>query len=101
MLNIQLPHNPAIPLLSMQRREMERSKHMNTYMQMLQVVILFIVAQNIKLVVLVEKKLSAIIGDIRDAGSIPGLGRSLEGVMATHFLPGESHGQKSLVGYSS
>ena len=47
------------------------------------------------------KKPSANIGDIRDAGSIPGLGRSLEGVMATHFLPGESHGQRSLVGYSS
>ena len=52
-------------------------------------------------VVLVVKKPSANIGDIRDAGSIPGLGRSLEGVMATHFLPGESHGQRSLVGYSS
>ena len=34
-------------------------------------------------------------------GSIPGLGRSPEKEMATHpvFLPGESHGQRSLVGY--
>ena len=38
----------------------------------------------------------------RDLGSIPGSGRSLEKGMATPpvFLPGESHGQKSLVGYS-
>ena len=35
-------------------------------------------------------------GDIRDVGSIPGLARSPGGV----FLPGESHGQRSLVGYS-
>ena len=37
-----------------------------------------------------------------DLGSIPGSGRSLEKGMATPpvFLPGESHGQKSLVGYS-
>ena len=36
-------------------------------------------------------------------GSIPGLGRSPEKEMATHpvFLPGESHGQRSLVGYST
>ena len=35
-------------------------------------------------------------------GSIPGLGRSPEKEMATHpvFLPGESHGQRSLMGYS-
>ena len=35
-------------------------------------------------------------------GSIPGLGRSPEKEMATHpvFLPGESHGKRSLVGYS-
>ena len=33
-----------------------------------------------------------------DPGSLPGLGRSLEKGMATHtvFLPGESHGQRSL-----
>ena len=37
-----------------------------------------------------------------DQGSIPGSGRSLEKEMATIpvFLPGESPGQKSLVGYS-
>ena len=40
-------------------------------------------------------------GDIRDAGSIPGSGRSLEKGMTTHssFLPGKSHGQRSLAGY--
>ena len=34
--------------------------------------------------------------------SIPGWGRSLEKEMATTpvFLPGKSHGQRSLVGYS-
>ena len=35
-------------------------------------------------------------------GSIPGSGRSPEEEMATHsviFLPGESHGQRSLAGY--
>ena len=37
-----------------------------------------------------------------DLGSIPGLGRSPEKEMATHpvFLPGESHGQRRLAGYS-
>ena len=37
-----------------------------------------------------------------DMGSIPGLGRSPEKEIATHsvFLPGKSHGHKSLVGYS-
>ena len=43
-------------------------------------------------------------GGIRDAGSIPGSGRSPEGGRARQptpvFLPGESHGQRSLVGYS-
>ena len=41
-------------------------------------------------------------GDLRDLGLIPGSGRSPGGGMATHsiFLPGESHGQRSLVGYS-
>ena len=40
--------------------------------------------------------------DIRDLGSIPGLERSLEKEMETPpvFLPGESHGQRSLVSYS-
>ena len=36
-------------------------------------------------------------GDIRDAGLIPGWGRSLEEVMALPvFLPGESNGRRSL-----
>ena len=35
-----------------------------------------------------------------DMGSILGSRRSLEKEMATHFLPGWSHGQRSLVGYS-
>ena len=42
-------------------------------------------------------------GDIRDAGSIPGLGRSPggeHGLPTPVFLPGESHGQRSLMGYS-
>ena len=38
-------------------------------------------------------------GDIRDMGSIPGLGSSPGGGMAV-FLPGESYGKRSLVGYS-
>ena len=42
-------------------------------------------------------------GDTGDVGLIPGLGRS-PGVGSGNspaFLPGESHGQRSLVGYSS
>ena len=37
-----------------------------------------------------------------DAGSIPGLGRSLEKETASHFsiLAGKSQGQRSLVGYN-
>ena len=40
-------------------------------------------------------------GDIRNSASIPGLGRSLKEGMATTpvFLPGESHGQTSPLGY--
>ena len=42
-------------------------------------------------------------GDIGDMGSIPGLERSLGGEHGNPlvFLPGESHGQRSLRGYSS
>ena len=49
---------------------------------------------------LVVKKLPANAGDVRDTGLIPGLGRSPGGGQATHsiFLPGESHGQRSLAG---
>ena len=52
--------------------------------------------------VLVLKNPSANAGDIRDMGSIPGWGRSPGGRHATHssILAGESHGQRSLVGYS-
>ena len=52
---------------------------------------------------LVVKKLPANEGDIRDAGSMPGLGRSPGGgarQTTAEFLPGESHGQRSLAGYS-
>ena len=42
------------------------------------------------------KNLPANAGDIRDMDLIPGLGRSPGEV----FLPGESHGRRSLVGYS-
>ena len=48
------------------------------------------------------KKLPANAGDVRDVGLIPGLGRFL-GERAWQptlaFLPEESHGQRSLVGY--
>ena len=51
---------------------------------------------------IIGKNLSASAGDIRDAGSIPGLGRSPGKAWQPTpiFLPRESHGQKSLVGYS-
>ena len=42
-------------------------------------------------------------GDTDDVGSIPGLGRSPGGRAwqpTSVFLPGESHGQRNLVGYS-
>ena len=44
----------------------------------------------------------AIAGDIRDVGSIPGLGRSLEEAQQSTpvFLPGESHAQRGLAGYT-
>ena len=48
--------------------------------------------------VLVVKNMPANAGNIRDAGSIPGLGRSSgEGPLV--FLSPESHGQGSLAGY--
>ena len=53
--------------------------------------------------VLVVKNLPANAGDIRDADSIARLGRSLgggHGQPTPVFLPGESHGQRSLAGYS-
>ena len=54
-------------------------------------------------VALVVKNLPANAGDVRDAGSIPGSGRSPgegNGNPAPVFQPVESHGQTSLVGYS-
>ena len=55
-------------------------------------------------VVLVVKNPPASTGDLTgDMGSIPGSGRSPEGghVNPLLFLPRESHGQRSLVCYSS
>ena len=47
------------------------------------------------------KEPAANAGDVRDMGLIPGLGRALgEGEGKRGFLPGESHGQRSLAGYS-
>ena len=48
------------------------------------------------------KNSSANVGDVRDAVSIPGLGRSWRRKWQSTpvFLPGKSHGQRSLVGYS-
>ena len=55
-------------------------------------------------VVLVVKNPPANAGGIRDAGSVPGSGRSPGGGRARQptpvFLPGESHGQRSLAGFS-
>ena len=52
-------------------------------------------------VALVVKNLTANAGDIREVDSIPGLGRSPRGghwQPTPVFLPGESRGQRSLVG---
>ena len=48
------------------------------------------------------KNLPANAGDVRDVGSIPGLERYPGGGHDNLgvFLPGESHGERSLVGYS-
>ena len=54
-------------------------------------------------VVLVVKNLPANAGDVRNASLIPGSGRSPgegHGKPTSVFLPGESHGQRSLEGYS-
>ena len=52
--------------------------------------------------VLVIENMPANVGDIREAASIPGLGRFPGGGHGNPliFLPGESHGQRSLAGYS-
>ena len=48
------------------------------------------------------KNVPANAGDTGDVGSVPGTGRSPGGGNGTIpiFLPGESHGQRSLPGYS-
>ena len=48
------------------------------------------------------KNLPVNAGDVIDRGLIPGQEDPLGKEMATHsiFLPGESHGQRSLEGYS-
>ena len=48
------------------------------------------------------KKLPANARDVRDAGSVPGPGRSPRGEKGNSLsiLPGESHRQGSLMGYS-
>ena len=51
----------------------------------------------------VVKNLPANAGDIRDMGSIPESGRPSgegHGNPVQYSLPGESHGQRSLAGYS-
>ena len=53
--------------------------------------------------VLVVKNPPANAGDIRDAGSIPGLGKSLgerHGNPLKYSFPGESHGKRSIAGYN-
>ena len=53
-------------------------------------------------VMLLVQNLPANAGDIRDAGLIRGSGRSPEGSHGNplQYSPGESHGERSLVGYS-
>ena len=51
-------------------------------------------------VVLVVKNMPAHTGEVRDKGSILGSGRSPGGGHGNPFLPGESHGQRSLAGYN-
>ena len=49
------------------------------------------------------ENLPASAGDVRDAGSIPGLGRSPgegHGSPLQYSFPREAHGQRSLVGYT-
>jgi len=51
----------------------------------------------------VVKNPPAIAGDVRDVGLVPGWGgfpRGGPGKPTLVFLPGESHGQRSLAGYS-
>ena len=68
-------------------------------------VITYLLENNLEIsgpqVVLVVKNLHVSAGDKTDVDSIPGLGRSPRTWYPTPlFLPGESHGQRSLVGCS-
>jgi len=49
--------------------------------------------------VLKDRLLPINVGEARDAGLIPGQEDSLEMQPIPVFLPGKSHGQRSLVGY--
>ena len=54
-------------------------------------------------VLVVKKNMPANAGDVRDMGQIPGSGRfpgEGHGNPTPVFLPGESHGQRSLAGYN-
>ena len=62
----------------------------------------FIVKEGTSQVVLVVKNLPTNSGDVRDTGLIPGSGRfpwKRKWQPTPVFLPGESHGQRSLAGY--
>ena len=76
-------------------------KYNKYYMHVIYIYILCIIYQPSQLV-LVVKKLPANAGDIRDAGLIPGLGRSPGGDQSPPvFLPGESHGQRRLARWAA
>ena len=62
----------------------------------------FIVKEGTSQVILVVKNLPTNAGDVRDTCLIPGSGRfpwRRKWQPTPVFLPGESHGQRSLVGY--
>ena len=62
----------------------------------------FIVKEGTSQVILVVKNLPTNAGDVRDTGLIPGSGRfpwRRKWQPTPVFLPGESHGQRSLVDY--
>ena len=62
----------------------------------------FIVKEGTSQVILLVKNLPTNAGDVRDTGLIPGSGRfpwRRKWQPTPVFLPGESHGQRSLVDY--
>ena len=63
---------------------------------------IYIGVSHVALVLKKKKNLTTDAGDIRDAASISGLGRSLEEEMQPSpvFLPGKFHGHRRLAGYS-